>query len=148
MPLHAGASTDVETTRYSALRGILLVVVLVCFAFYPYHSRPVASWANSDTFRFVPSVVSPDAARRKESPQCVCPADRCLFRLAVVLFILLIPIGSIPAIPPVPFYRSYCPCLRHPRRHRLGFIRCESTLSRLIRRLEVHFLKILPSCEA
>jgi hypothetical protein len=29
--------------------------------------------------------------------------------------------------------------------HRTGFIRCESRTSRLIRRLEVHFLQILPS---
>ena len=40
VPLHAGASTDVETTRYSALWGILLVVALMRSAFYPYHSIP------------------------------------------------------------------------------------------------------------
>ena len=34
----------------------------------------------------------------------------------------------------------------HSCRHRFGFIRCKGLLPRLIRRLEVHFLQILPFC--
>ena len=50
-----------------------------------YEASCRSSWANGDTFRFVPSVVSPDAARRKESPLCLpgrplfVPPGRCHF---------------------------------------------------------------------
>ena len=46
------------------------------------------------------------------------------------------------------FYNSSFTAFRlHSRRTGLGFIRCKGLLSRLIRRLEVHFLQILPFCE-
>ena len=105
--LHAGASTDVETTRYSALRGILLVVALVRFAFYPYHSIP-GRLRHGQTVTHS-ALCRPSYLRMPQggkSPLCVCPADHCLSRPAVVPFILSIPTGSIPATPPIPFYPS------------------------------------------
>ena len=46
------------------------------------------------------------------------------------------------------FYNSSFTAFRlHSRRTGLGFIRCKGLLSRLILRLEVHFLQILPFCE-
>lgn len=76
-----------------------------CLLSVSFHSGPIESWANGDTFRFVPSVVSPYAARRKESPLCL-PGRPLFVRPAVIPFILSIPSVSIPATPPVPFYPS------------------------------------------
>ena len=109
VPLHAGAPTDVETTRYSALRGILLVVALVRSVFYPYHSIP-GRLRHGQTVTHS-ALCRPSYLRMPQggkSPLCVCPADHCLSRPAVVPFILSIPTGSIPATPPVPFYPRPC----------------------------------------
>lgn len=72
-----------------------------------------------DTFRFEPSVVSPDTARRKESPLClpgrplsVPPGRYHFYKFHPHRFYF----GNTVA----PFYRT-SPCLRHPCRHRLGF---------------------------
>ena len=95
VPLHAGASTDVETTRYSALWGILLVVALMRSAFYPYQCLP--------------------------GRPLFVPPGRCHFyRFHPHRFY------SGNAV--IPFYRSYCPCLRPPCRHRRRFCRCECRL--------------------
>ena len=92
VPLHAGASTDVETTRYSALWGILLVVALMRSAFYPYHSIP-GRLRHGQTVTHS-ALCRPSYLRMPQggkSPLCVCPADHCLSRPAVVPFILSIP---------------------------------------------------------
>ncbi len=63
-----------------------------------------------------------------KSPLCVCPADRCLSRPAVVTFIDSIHTVSIPATPSSlstvsePFFS------RRPCRHRRRFCRCECRL--------------------
>ena len=100
VPLHAGASTDVETTRYSALWGILLVVALMRSAFYPYHSIP-GRLRHGQTVTHS-ALCRPSYLRMPQggkSPLCVCPADHCLSRPAVIPFILSIPSVSIPATP-------------------------------------------------
>ena len=73
MPLHAGASTDVETTRYSAMQGFLPDLALARSAFNPYlffpgrqcHGQTVTHplCAGLHIFRQI--------SRRKESPFCL-----------------------------------------------------------------------------
>ncbi len=81
-------------------------------------------------------------------------------RKAALLYIL--PVMPGPSSPVLPhaylFITSRCPpsyiiasrslALALSRRHRFGFIRCEVRPSRLIRRLEVHFLQNLPPAES
>ena len=157
VPLHAGAPTDVETTRYSALRGILLVVALVRSVFYPYHSIP-GRLRHGQTVTHS-ALCRPSYLRMPQggkSPLCVCPADHCLSRPAVVPFILSIPTGSIPARqtivcparPLSPLYYPSQPVLFRQRRQSLstrlialvfvlravtarGFVRCECRLPHL-----------------
>lgn len=54
------------------------------------------------------------------------------------------PYGAFPFIP----FRTPGLSRSLSRRHRFGFIRCEVRQSRLIRRLEVHFLQNLPPAES
>lgn len=109
-------------------------------------SGPIASWANGDTFSFVPACIYSGRSQGGKSPLSVCPADRCSSHPAVVPFISSFPSAFIPgrAVSTVLTGAPLCSLRMLSGRHRSGFTAANIGRRACPLRFEVHFLQILP----
>ena len=88
------------------------------------------------------AVRSSKTVRPEVRPGCPLHCFTCFLSFYIILLTV-----CKPAMIFFLFYLHLLPLSRiHSCRHLFGFIRCKGLLSRLIRRLEVHFLQILPFC--
>lgn len=150
MPLHAGASTDVETTRYSAMQGFLPDLALAHSAFNPYLFFPGrqchGQTVTHPALRRPPYI--PADLKAERSPLSVCPADHCsLPAQAVSPVISPFPSAFIPG-QGRPYSYNRCDFMLSPDAFLAvtGLVLPAANIGRRAcpLRFEVHFLQILP----
>ena len=147
MPLHAGASTDVETTRYSAMQGFLPDLALAHSAFNPYLFFP-GRQCHGQT-------VTHPALRRPPYIPADLKAERVPFLFARQTTALYPPKPFLPLYHPFPLLLSpavrtviigatLCFLRMLSGSHRSGFTAANIGRRACPLRFEVHFLQILP----
>ena len=144
----------VETTRYSTARPVFMPLVSDFPPPVPYLSLVTCHVKGKQRyFLSAPRFHSARSkfrrgARIRRIPFMFAPADPCRTRPSRTLFYFASPAFiSGKAVPP--FLPSYLPaCSGFLSAIAVRFSSCKGRLPRLIRRLEVHFLQILPSTKS
>ena len=143
----------VETTRYSTARPVFMPLVSDFPPPVPYLSLVTCHVKGKQRyFLSAPRFHSARSKFRrgadKENPVRVCPGRPLLDPPKPHSFLFHFSPAFISGKAVPPFLPSYLPaCSGFLSAIAVRFFRCKGRLPRLIRRLEVHFLQILPFCE-
>lgn len=142
----------VETTRYSTARPVFMPLVSDFPPPVPYLSLVTCHVKGKQRYFYPPRAFIPPGRnsgveRIRRIPFVFAPADPCLTRPSRILFYFIFSCIYIRQGRTPLFTIIFTGLFRFPLRHRRPVSSCKGRLPRLIRRLEVHSLQILPFCE-